>query len=371
MGSVFLSEVSFCSQVPAAPGSFMTDSMSISLPSSVCSEQCCSPVSAADDSRAQTDVDLQRPGSTALTVAEVELPPDVSGDEGADSDVLEDCCESDSDAPCLLDEGELDSDPECADPPVNVDRPQEGQRVKVPSPAVASDLNPKVDGYQDIAEVYSPARMLPLAWLLGLCGNLSDLATGWDFRDPRNRQLVLELLGRLQILFCIVCPPCRAFSELQRLWNFRRLPVERVRAIMDEGLEYLSHAMQIAEAQVSAGRFFVFEHPYRASSWATPVVQRVLALPKVGVVTIDLCYFGLVSKVHQKPVRKRTKIMTNSPYLMQELKGCMCPRTHEHQVLQGAEGGVSCTAWAQIYPPQFCRVLAAAAKKHADDAVQP
>eukprot|EP00959_Pyramimonas_sp_CCMP1952_P298513 6244076-Pyramimonas_sp.AAC.1 len=47
------------------------------------------------------------------------------------------------------------------------------------------------------------------------------------------------------------------------------------------GLRDLILCMEIAEYQVSRGRYFAFEHPLYATSWRTEVMQCVSSLPGV------------------------------------------------------------------------------------------
>ena len=125
-----------------------------------------------------------------------------------------------------------------------------------------------------------------------------------------------------------------------------------------EGVLHLSHSMDCAKTQYDGQRTFIFEHPFNATSWRQHCVHRVRSLPGIYCITIDMCYFGLRSKVHRRPMRKRTRIMTNSRLVADGLQGCLCPRNHDHQVIEGSEGGVRRSAWAQVYPPAFVEKLA-------------
>ena len=217
----------------------------------------------------------------------------------------------------------------------------------VPTPEIARLLTTR----QDIAEFYSPPRVLPVARQRGLSGSLSlDILTGWDFKVPSFRALSLTLLLQLQILLLVLSPPCTIFSELQRLWNFKRMARAKVEEKWAEGMLYLTHAMDCALQQHQHGRFFIFEHPARATSWNQDVVKRVMQLPGVFTVLVDQCMLGLRSKVHGVPMRKRTRLMTNSHFLASRFANYKCDSCHAHQAIQGAEGGVSRSAWAQIYP---------------------
>ena len=233
--------------------------------------------------------------------------------------------------------------------------------MPVPTPGIATHLSI----WQDVAEYYSPPRVVKAARLMGLSGVLSlDLVTGWDFNDFNARALSIRLLLLVELL--ILSPPCTAFCVLQRLWNYKRMCPEKVNAMWAEGMVHLEHAMACAHKQFVEGRFFIFEHPASASSWGTPCVQAVKALPGVRCVTIDMCMLGLVSKCNRIPMRKRTRIMTNSNIVVAGLQGYICQGAHKHQIIQGSEGGVRRSVWAQVYPGPLVQKLAgfAAQLKH-------
>eukprot|EP00435_Cladocopium_sp_Y103_P016186 s3646_g4.t1 len=290
--------------------------------------------------------------STSLQDVEamsVDLPPDV----GSDTDM------SSTEGPNCLDD-EQETDAEEAD--LNSELASlHVAPCKVPLPDEAAQMC----GKHAFAEFYSPPRTAPILRAAGLTALLSlDILTGWDFQNLDQRQLAIRLLTTLSIMFLVVCPPCRAFSELQRLWNFKRMTKEKQQQLMSEGMTYLEHAMQAVQEQLRRRRFFMFEHPARASSWNTPAVRAVLAEPEVQVITVDMCVFGLRSKVNQIPMRKRTKIMTNSKILAKRLQNCLCKGGHQHQTIQGQEGGVRRSTWAQIYPQGFVDILAVTAFEH-------
>ena len=233
--------------------------------------------------------------------------------------------------------------------------------VIVPTPSVAKHIVLR----QDAAEYYSPPRLLRAISLLGFIGCLSlDLITGWNFQLEELQRLSIFLLGALHIRFLLLCPPCTVFSELQRLWNIKRMDPAAFRRKWEEGVLYVRHAMMCALAQHQAKRFFVFEHPARASSWALPDVQHVASLPGVYEVIFDQCMVGLVSKVTQTPMRKRTKLLTNSSHIYYAFSNLMCNGRHQHQTIQGSEGGVRRSTWAQIYPQPMVDLLAKGVQLH-------
>mgnify|MGYP003333908855 CR=1 FL=1 len=288
---------------------------------------------------------LRSPGPASSEVhhgddMDLEMPPEIPGDD---------------DCPNAFDES-VDSGPEDHDDDM-LHLLDHGLASGVPSPSIAGQLSAP----QDMAELYSPPRVLPVARSLGLQGCLSlDIMTGWDFNSEAHRMLSRQLLAKLLVKKAILSPPCTAFSELQRLWNYKRMTPEAIQAQWAQGMVHLNHSMDCAKDQLSRNALFVFEHPARASSWRLPVVQQVLAHPDVVVVSFDQCMLGLKSKVHGMPMRKRTKIATNCRVTAARfaMRCCQCDRSHVHQTIQGSEGGVRRSVWAQMYPPGMVDLLA-------------
>ena len=291
----------------------------------------------------------------------VSLPASVPPDEDAQSEyhnatdielppAVEEDCESDSSINGFDVEVDLEFAEDCvvaADPDLC---------VAVPGPEAA------VSGVHDIAEIYSPPRIVPEARKRGLRGNLSlDLLSGWDFRSSALRARCLFLLVQLDVLFAIVCPPCTMFSPLQLLWNYKRMDPEVWRLRTREAEMYVDHAMQCCKEQVRRGRFFLFEHPQRSSAFALRSVTEVLALPGVRRVSFDQCMFGLKSKVRRVPMRKRTTFLTNAKPIVAAFSGRFCDCSHDHQIIEGAEGGMKRAAWAQTYPLPMVHCIVEAA----------
>jgi hypothetical protein len=236
--------------------------------------------------------------------------------------------------------------------------PETFTRVPRPDQVVLSQRPVRL---QMAAELYSVPRVLPVVMqYLGLDGQILslDIHTGWDFRQSASQSLSLQILQTWNVLVVILSPPCTAFSVLQELWNFPRLSAEKVKHIWSIGMTFLIHAMNAAQLQLNSGRYFIFEHPAGATSWKQPCVQKISMQPGVFVIQFDQCMLGLVTKVDQIPTRKRTKIMTNIPALVKLLSVYKCDRSHDHCRIEGTEGGVKRSVWAQCYPEALCNVLA-------------
>ena len=88
----------------------------------------------------------------------------------------------------------------------------------------------------------------------------------------------------------------------------------------------------------------------------------------VRIAEFDQCQFGLESVQTKTPIKKRTKVMTNSDELMKALHGQFCPGTHTHQIISGSEGGLKRSTAAQVYPDRLCiticKALIAQEAKH-------
>ena len=231
----------------------------------------------------------------------------------------------------------------------------------VPRASTPGHLDTVPSGRHDVAELYSPPRLVPACVAKGLTGSLSmDILTGWNFDFSEHTRRSLDLLQRMAVLFVMVSPPCTMFSVLQALWNFKRMDPGTVEMRLSQARNYISHAMECCLQQYTGGRFFCFEHPYNSTAWTLPCVRDLWGRPNVHAIIFDQCMCGLVSKVDKVPMRKRTRLLTNSRHVLQAFSNCRCNGSHAHRIIEGEEGGMKRAAWAQIYPPNMVERLATA-----------
>ena len=101
-----------------------------------------------------------------------------------------------------------------------------------------------------------------------------------------------------------------------------------------------------------------------ATSWGAASVRRVTKLKGVVAVSFDMCQYGLASRLHGCPHRKRTTILTNSKVLADELRKAQCgkasPCYKRHSRIKGCEGGMTRARHAQTYPQAFCAAIVTA-----------
>ena len=204
----------------------------------------------------------------------------------------------------------------------------------------------------DVAEVYSPPRVTIQAKRYGLrAGEAMDLSTGWDFRRREERRRAEQYLDENKPKLLIGSPMCTMFSPLQRLTPW----TQRKEDLWTEHRRRLKFVVSLYRKQIEEGRYFLHEHPLRASSWGMKEVQDVCGVGGVRIVVGDQCMYGLTTEGSKKgevaPAMKSTKFMTNSYHIAQELRR-RCNGSHKHQALTDGRA-----ARAARYPPELCRAI--------------
>lgn len=206
----------------------------------------------------------------------------------------------------------------------------------------------------DLIEVFSPPRLCAPAQQLGLVANVSmDLETGWDFTISAHRAAACAEIRKRKPQVLAVSPPCTWFSKMMDV-NWKRMDTQKKANGMEIATLLLDFTMLLCRLQLEQGRYFIFEHPYKALSWSRQSVRDVLAHPSVKQSMFDQCQFGLKSKLRCVPMRKRTTLASNLPAVHVRFHNCLCRGGHKHQVIEGWEGGVRRSTWAQKYPSAMC-----------------
>ncbi len=211
----------------------------------------------------------------------------------------------------------------------------------------------------DVAELFSPPRIIPYCRALGLRGSLSlDLLTGWDLSSRDVQLEAWRVLQARRPKVVITSAPCTLFSVLMAS-NWSRMSGESKRRKTVLGTMLFDFGMCAVQEQLARGRAFVHEHPKGAASWRRRSAVEISSRPGVLLASFEQCQFGLVSK-SGKPMRKPTTIMTNIAPLYSALNGVTCQGGHDHQVVAGWEGGERRSVHSQRYPEGLCRCVAAA-----------
>ena len=180
-----------------------------------------------------------------------------------------------------------------------------------------------------VSEVYSPPRItamirrMPIGDLVpGLALDITtvDPVDGkpWDFQFLEKRQRARALLEQQKPCFLIGSPMCTRYCSLQNYNDMRRDP----RIVQKEKVAAAVHMRFVCDLyrmQHVAGRFFIHEHPWQASSWEIPCVRSIMALQGVRRIYADQCQLGAVDRAGN-PLKKPTGFMSNSACVCEELQ---------------------------------------------------
>ena len=207
----------------------------------------------------------------------------------------------------------------------------------------------KSHGSLKVCEVFSPKRLGHLAEKYN-CTTTNpasfDLSEGWDCFNAMDRANMWKTLREQEPDVVVLSPDCKAFSVLMES-NWSRMSDKEKNRVQTEGLAMLHLCVQIAEFQLAHGRYFVFEHPGGASSWATHAVGWLLQQPGVVRFLFDQCSVGLSVKEGTLS-RKVTGIATNHLGVASVLSSCQCSGDHNHLHLQNGY-----PHHARVYPKEM------------------
>ena len=140
-------------------------------------------------------------------------------------------------------------------------------------------------------------------------GKAIDIKTGWDFRLAEHRAAAEEYHAPHKSRLLIGSPMCTIFSTLQNVspWTSEK---------QDEWVEVRQHiqfVVKLYRKQLEEGRWFLHEHPTRASSRGLQEVQALAKQKGVAIYEADQCMYGLAVKKAgggRAAARKATKFMT-------------------------------------------------------------
>ncbi len=188
----------------------------------------------------------------------------------------------------------------------------------------------------DVAEIFCDGKVADRAKMFGMVGGMvADLKTGYNLDEKAVPDQVWRELEEQMPELILLSPECKAFSQLQNLNSWS----PNYQETLDRGLRHLRFCIRVAEWQLRSGRLILFEHPWTASSWSVPEVQRLLArFPDVRVHRGDQCaHQKIAGSVWDKVrgeyrhgfVKKPTGWMTNSDEIAEEVAK-LCPGDHDH-----------------------------------------
>ena len=211
---------------------------------------------------------------------------------------------------------------------------------------------------QHVMEVFSTPHITATAQKMSLAADYAfDIKVGCDLRTKKARDEVIELVNKTKPELLVVCPPCKMYSILQRLRKYKGEAYENA---LNEAREFLAFAMELCTLQHTAGRKFVFEHPWFAESWFEECVRSVAEKAGVSCVRLDQCMFNLRDVHSGLRYRKPTGIMMNCEEIRQRVEK-RCNGNHEHEPVFGSVktkfGWKRRSEMAQRYPKQLVHAI--------------
>ena len=132
------------------------------------------------------------------------------------------------------------------------------------------------------------------------------------------------------------------------------MKIENAQNMIEDGMRHLAFATGLSMHQSKRGKYFALEHPASAASSQTETIDTPRKLPGVQEVEFDFCSLGMTSAdgMGQALVKKRTRIITNCPALIEELRKHQCTRGHRHVPL--VHGRASA---CKECPIEFCKTV--------------
>lgn len=205
-----------------------------------------------------------------------------------------------------------------------------------------------------LCELFSPPRVTAMIEREGGMTTTTpssfDLTSGWDFRSFQDRKSFWDTLRNQEPDVVGMSPTCKAFSVLMNS-NWDRMTHEEVERVRTEGLCMFQFCVQVAECQMSKGKFFYIEQPGEASSWDLNSVAWLRKQKDVFLILFDQCQAGL-SLAPGTVSQKSTGFLSNHGGLIAELSKMQCTQDHDHLQLQGG-----LPSKAQKYPEQLVTAI--------------
>ena len=216
----------------------------------------------------------------------------------------------------------------------------------------------------EVAEVYSPPRVVEMANRMGMRGGWSlDVTTcdtdgmPWDFNNAIMRNRAVRKLLNDKPMVPIGSPMCTEYNAMNR-FNHNRMAPEAVEQRIADARKHLEFHVKLYEIQWRNGRYFLHEHPDGAGSWQENAIKNLMRKQGLQRVVGDQCQYDLKSKDEEgiAPARKRIGFLTNAACVSKKLNK-RCPNTNTYQVHRHLALENGRTRAAQVYPDKLCKEI--------------
>ncbi len=165
----------------------------------------------------------------------------------------------------------------------------------------------------------------------------------WDLSRKSKGEKARAMRREQQPYMLIGSPCCRAFSTLQYLNEARSKDASAYRIAKAKAAKHINFMIGLYREHIEDGHYFLHEHPRWATSWKLPEMEKLMAMPGLGLSHADQCQYGAEAQrgtQRGSPILRPTGFMSNSPKVTQSLaercegQGGLCspmgpwPRTH-------------------------------------------
>ena len=164
-------------------------------------------------------------------------------------------------------------------------------------------------------------------------GSAFDITTGTDLSTVGGRADVWAYLAKSQVRCLVISPPHMLYTKLPTITRVSKRPFAEKEK---ETRSLLEFAMALCRHQHAMGRYFIFEHPAHATSWAEPCVDSVKSLRGVTLSRFDKCRFGLRLRRGDAPVKKPTMFMSNMVGIQHTFHRKLCNCTERHAQVESS-----------------------------------
>ncbi len=156
-----------------------------------------------------------------------------------------------------------------------------------------------------------------------------------DLSTLSGRRKLWETIDRCQPENIWVAPECRPWGGWARLNQFKSVKLfDQISQDQQEQRQHVKLCASLWDFQRSRGRHFHLEQPLGSRMPELSEFQDIR--DHTQVVHVDMCAFGLKIPGTQKYLRKGSLIFSSCPSLISDLHGSRCPKTHEHQNIEGS-----------------------------------
>jgi len=159
------------------------------------------------------------------------------------------------------------------------------------------------------------------------------LESGYDLTTPTGRKMAMEVLEKHRPNLVVFAWPCTVWSSLQYINNKTAEYAENLQAQRKRQMSLLQFVLWVFLWCVQHGSVFVGENPQSSLAWQTEPLRKLLSHEKTLVTDFPQCAFGLQDPQSREPMRKNTRVVTNSTSLAQALQ-----RSCNHDSHQRIEG---------------------------------